>query len=327
MKNLNELLKRRRIDFKALTKYGFKKEKEKYLYEQNIVNDDFRVVIEISEEEKTAQVIENAINEEYILVDVENAVGEFVGKVRSEYENVINDFLEKCSEREIYKNKQAKKVFDFLKEKYDAKFESPWDKYDEFIIVRNEETQKWYALFMIIPENKLYGENGKEIEVLNLHTKPEVNELLVDNETIFPGYHMNKKSWITIVLDGRLEDEEVFELINNSYLLSIGEKKVDKLAIKVYEYLRKIPKGKVVTYGQVAEYLGNKGLSRIVGTILHNNPDGEKNPCYKVLNSKGELAESFVFGGANVQKERLEKDGIEVKNNKVDLKKYKWKEE
>ena len=94
---------------------------------------------------------------------------------------------------------------------------------------------------------------------------------------------------------------------------------------KVYEYLRTIPEKKVVTYKQVAEYLGNKGLARVVGNILHKNPDGDKYPCYKVLNSKGELAENFVFGGKNIQKERLEKEGIIVKDGKVDLKTYQWK--
>ena len=59
---------------------------------------------------------------------------------------------------------------------------------------------------------------------------------------------------------------------------------------------------------------------------MHKNPDGDKYPCYKVLNSKGELADAFVFGGKNVQQERLEKDGIEVIDGKVDLKKYQWRE-
>lgn len=92
---------------------------------------------------------------------------------------------------------------------------------------------------------------------------------------------------------------------------------------KVYEFLRTIPKGKVITYGQIAEYLGNKKLARVVGNILHNNPDKEKYPCYKVVNSKGNLSKKFAFGGIEKQKENLEKDGIIVINYKVDLDKYK----
>lgn len=91
---------------------------------------------------------------------------------------------------------------------------------------------------------------------------------------------------------------------------------------KAYEFLKTIPKGKVVTYGQIAEYLGNKRLARVVGNILHSNPDGNKYPCYKVVDSKGNLSKSYAFGGIERQKERLENDGITVKNYKVDLDKY-----
>ncbi len=93
---------------------------------------------------------------------------------------------------------------------------------------------------------------------------------------------------------------------------------------KVYEYLLKIPNGKVVTYGQIATYLGNPRLARVVGNILHNNPDEDKYPCYKVVNAKGSLAPSFAFGGMDKQKEKLQADGIEVKDDMVDLSKYQW---
>lgn len=97
---------------------------------------------------------------------------------------------------------------------------------------------------------------------------------------------------------------------------------IDKM--KVYEYLATIPKGKVVTYGKIAEHLGNKNFARTVGNILHSNPDGEKYPCYKVVNFKGELSRQYAFGGLEAQRKKLECDGIVVKNNKVDLKKYGW---
>jgi O-6-methylguanine DNA methyltransferase len=92
----------------------------------------------------------------------------------------------------------------------------------------------------------------------------------------------------------------------------------------VYNYLLLIPYGKVVTYGQIAEYLGNKNYARTVGNILHVNPDGNKYPCYKVVNSKGYLSEHYAFGGVNGQMQRLLNEGINVKNNRVELSKYLW---
>lgn len=91
---------------------------------------------------------------------------------------------------------------------------------------------------------------------------------------------------------------------------------------KLYDLLRTIPKGKVVTYGKLAEMLGNKSWARAVGNALHDNPDGNRYPCYKVVNSRGELSRAYAFGGIEEQKRRLEADGIAVANDKVDLKIY-----
>ena len=101
----------------------------------------------------------------------------------------------------------------------------------------------------------------------------------------------------------------------------MNKKNLEQLEQETYGFL----KGKVVTYGQIAEYLGNKGLARVVGNILHNNPSEKLFPYYKVVNSQGKLAPKFAFGGTDEQRIRLERDGIKVVNNKVDLKIYQWK--
>lgn len=93
---------------------------------------------------------------------------------------------------------------------------------------------------------------------------------------------------------------------------------------KVYEAVSNIPHGCVATYGQIAVLAGMKN-PRIVGTILHNNPDPDSTPCYKVVNSKGKLAVSYAFGGIHRQKKQLQRDGVVVAGYAVDLKKYLWK--
>lgn len=92
---------------------------------------------------------------------------------------------------------------------------------------------------------------------------------------------------------------------------------------KVFELVRKIPEGRVMTYGQIGECLGNKNLSRVVGNILHNNPQPIITPCHRVVNSRGEVAGNFGFGGGNVQRMLLEKEGIVFQaNGRIDLDKY-----
>ena len=88
--------------------------------------------------------------------------------------------------------------------------------------------------------------------------------------------------------------------------------------------LQTVPKGKVVTYGDLAESLGNIQLSRAVGSSLHTNTDGDKYPCYKVVDRNGKLSASYAFGGIDAQQQRLESDGIVVIQYKVDLSKYRF---
>jgi len=94
---------------------------------------------------------------------------------------------------------------------------------------------------------------------------------------------------------------------------------------KVYKILRKIPKGKVLTYKKLAILSGIKS-PRVVGNILHRNPDQSLNPCHRVVSSDGKLAEHFVFGGIKGQTKKLEDEGVIVKNGKVDLLKFLWRD-
>lgn len=95
-------------------------------------------------------------------------------------------------------------------------------------------------------------------------------------------------------------------------------------ATKVYEIVARIPKGKVATYGIIAR-LSRVGNPRIVGSLLHMNPDPKRIPCHRVVNAQGKLAKHFVFGGRKVQTRRLQQEGISVDDeSSVDLDKYLW---
>lgn len=95
---------------------------------------------------------------------------------------------------------------------------------------------------------------------------------------------------------------------------------------KVYEITKQIPKGKVATYGQIAQMIGNSHCSRAVGYALHANKMPVIIPCHRVVNRFGQLAKSFAFGGASVQKQLLENESVEVSDdNVVDLSIYQWR--
>ena len=98
---------------------------------------------------------------------------------------------------------------------------------------------------------------------------------------------------------------------------------MEKYKEKIYSYLRSIPKGKVVTYGQIAKTLNIKS-SRLVGQILHRNPDPDGTPCFRVVFADGRLSPAFGAGGLSEHRRRLQEDGIEVVADKVSLVKYRW---
>lgn len=155
---------------------------------------------------------------------------------------------------------------------------------------------------------------------LNLKTDPvKAGFLRSAYGSVQPGYHQNKEHWSTVVLDGTVPDQVIQMMIEESYELIS-----DSPTKRIYEAVRKIPFGRVATYGQIAALAGEPKMARAVGNALHKNPDPEGIPCYRVVNASGELADAFVFGGPDVQKKRLEAEGIRVKDHKVDLALYQW---
>ena len=153
---------------------------------------------------------------------------------------------------------------------------------------------------------------------LNVKVDPEWRDFWRNAyEAVIPGYHQNKEHWNTIILNGSIPDKDVKRMIAESYDLV-----TDSPSKRIYEAVKKIPRGRVATYGQIAEMAGDKKMARAVGNALHKNPDPEHIPCFRVVNAKGELSGEFAFGGAGVQAKLLEAEGVEVTDGKVDLKKY-----
>ncbi|MBR1673624.1 MAG: methylated-DNA--[Eubacterium sp.] len=141
-------------------------------------------------------------------------------------------------------------------------------------------------------------------------------------ESVIPGYHQNKEHWNTIILDGSIPDKDVKLMIAESYdLIS------DSPTKRIYEAVKRIPKGCVATYAQVAEEAGDRKMARAVGNALHKNPDLSVIPCHRVVNAKGELAGNYAFGGAWKQGELLMAEGVEVVDGRVDLRKFQWKKD
>ena len=126
---------------------------------------------------------------------------------------------------------------------------------------------------------------------LNIKVDPQWRQFWRDRyPAVLPGYHQNKEHWNTLRLDGTIPEEEIRRMIAESYDLV-----TDSPTRRIYEAVKKIPRGKVATYGQVAEMAGEKKMARAVGNALHKNPEPDVIPCYRVVNARGELSGEFAL--------------------------------
>ena len=208
-----------KINIKKLLDYGFILKDDYYYYEKNILNNKFKVVITFKDK-LYSKVIDNKLNEEYFRVDESDATGNYVGEIRTLYEDIINDIVNSTSINEKYHYKQMRDVIKYIKNTYGDSPEYLWKNDFKTGAIRNKNNKKWYTLIMVINSSKLGLKEDKEIEVINIRYQKDKTEEVIDNKNIFPAWHMTKRSWITILLDGTLDNEIVYSLIDNSYSLS-----------------------------------------------------------------------------------------------------------
>ena len=218
MKIEKEIFKNLIFNAKKATLFGFKKNKDSFEYSENFLDDKFIAIISVKEDssEVVGKVIEREFMEEYTLFRVEQVVGEFPLKVRQEYVKILQKIKENCFETKNFISNQANVISDLIYKEYNVKPEFLWQKYPNFGIFRNKTSKKWFALIMNLQGEKLDKALFGEIDVLNVKLDHGVNEAVKVNG-VYPCYHMNKKYWVTIVLNGTLPNDEIMQFIEASF--------------------------------------------------------------------------------------------------------------
>ena len=213
-----ELFRKTKIDFDKIFEYGFKKDKSLYKYSKNIMNNTFRVNIEINNDGIVkGKVYDLLFGDEYTNFRIEDNTGAFVGQVRDEYKNLLKDIRSNCCTRKSFIYDQSNRIAKAIKEKYGDEPEFEWEKFPGYATFRNKDSKKWYGIIMNIDKSKLEESSTGEIEIIDIKLEPEEIEDLLKQKGFYPAYHMNKKSWITIMLNDTISDEEIMSLIEKSY--------------------------------------------------------------------------------------------------------------
>ena len=221
MREVKNFIKDKKIDLKKLEEFGFKLINKSYYYHTSLLKNQFKMTIKISLDNSIfTEIIDVETNEAYVLHLLEMKRSGYSEKVYKEYSEVLEKIKKECFEDEIFKANYAKEIINYIKNKYGDELEFLWEKSPKNAVVRRKSSNKWYAVILTISKRKLNLDSDKIIEVINLHNIAEEIEKLIDNKKYFPAYHMNKKYWCTICLDGTVELKEIYKLIDISYELA-----------------------------------------------------------------------------------------------------------
>ena len=246
-----ELFKKSIPNYDKLLNYGFKQLNNSYIFEK-VFLDSFKLIVTVTDQ-VIIKVYDLDTNEEYNNFRIQNS-GEFAGNVRSNVEEILLDIKYNCFDSKYFISDQANRITNLIIKKYGDKPSYDWDNYPDFGTFKNSNTKKWYALIMHIEKDKLNAGSGS-FDVINIKLNPDEILELLKKKGFYKAYHMNKKYWITISLDDTVSDEEIMELISESYSYTDkGNRSTNEWIIpanpKYYDVAAAFEKSKVLSWKQ-----------------------------------------------------------------------------
>ena len=213
-----EIFKAYQFNSKKSKEYGFIENQGVWTYSSTILQGDFLMMVTVEDGDLSFQVYDQETGDLYPQVHMESMRGTFVGSVREACLEELFDIRKACFEVQEFLCPQTRRIMALVQEKYGNQLEYLWEKSPDTAVLRHEDNQKWYAILMRIPWDRL--DKGREglVEAVNLK-HDQVADLLSQNG-IYPAFHMNKRYWISLPLDDTLTDEKVLELFERSWFLT-----------------------------------------------------------------------------------------------------------
>lgn len=199
--------------------YGFVENGGVWTYSCQILQGDFFITVSITPDNVSFLVFDQETGDLYPQVHMESMRGSFVASVREACLEILYQIRKACFDVQDFICPQTKRIMSQVQEKYGNRLEYLWQKSPDTAVLRHEGNQKWYAVLMRIPWDKL--EKGREglVEAVNLKNN-QVADLLLQ-KGIYPAFHMNKRYWISLALDDSLSDDDVLDLLEISWNLTL----------------------------------------------------------------------------------------------------------
>ena len=214
-----EIFKSYQFNQEKARAYGFIENGEVWTYSCQILQGDFIMTVSITPDNVSFQVFDQETGDLYPQVHMESMRGSFVASVREACLEILYQIRKACFDVQDFICPQTKRIMAKVQEKYGNQLEYLWEKSPDTAVLRHEDNQKWYALVMRIPWDKL--EKGREGLAEAVNIKHDQVADLLSKKGIYPAFHMNKRYWLSLALDDSLQDEEVLELIERSWNLTV----------------------------------------------------------------------------------------------------------
>ena len=214
-----EIFKSYQFNQEKARAYGFIENEGVWIYSCQILQDDFVMTVSITTDNVSFQVFDQETGDLYPQVHMESMRGSFVGSVREACLEILYQIRKACFDVQNFICPQTKRIMAQVQEKYGDQLEYLWEKSPDTAVLRHEDSQKWYAVLMRISWDRL--DKGREglVEAVNL--KHDCVADLLSQKGIYPAFHMNKRYWISLALDDSLSDNEVLDLLEISWNLTL----------------------------------------------------------------------------------------------------------
>ncbi|MGN1356403.1 MAG: MmcQ/YjbR family DNA-binding protein [Succinivibrionaceae bacterium] len=216
-----ELTADKKPDFHRLTLYGFLPCAEgTFQYQIPIRNGEFELTVRINSNGNIYTELTDPVTGDPYELYKTTAQGKFVGEIRQIIAQVIADISDKCFETSLFKSRQTHRVIDFVYRNYHQELEFLWPKFPGNGIWRRNDNNKWFGLVLTVDAEKIGLNLQEKIEILDLRMDPGEARLVLAQKGCYPGWHMNKKSWYTMVLNDSVPDNILEQRISQSFLLA-----------------------------------------------------------------------------------------------------------
>lgn len=220
----DDLFRRYLIDYSKLSDYGFILRNNCWIFEKKILNNSFLIIVSIVKDKVSGKVVDLDSDFEYTSFRINNCTGEFSNKVKDIFIETLMDIRDKCFFIKMFVSDQANRIGKLVYDKYGDLPSYEWDSTPDTGVFKHKITKKWYGIIMNVKRCKITCGDDL-IDVLNVKIDEEKVKRLIEEDYFYPAYHMNKKYWISIILDNSICDEQIMELINESYLYASNNKK------------------------------------------------------------------------------------------------------